>query len=154
MKYLKAFESSDISRIPKIDLTSNDIEIITDVFDMYMLDKYKAKFTEVDSTTKLVSIPDDPNFEMNYGYLYNSHQKIFDFVINYKMKDKQSFISDITKIKHRLSKFGYVSFGHAEHIKRLMVIGNIKSSRIYYLSVFKPTFPNKSMFPKPKKSYK
>ena len=137
MKYIKLFESYE--RIPKKELSDVDTDRIDDVLSMYLVD-YDSKLVGFDQL--YTGIPGDGSkHDIYYSNRYDHHSNVYKILIkrNYKSVNGTTFISDIAKIKDRLSKFGYVSTGQSTTNKWTRVV-------TYILHIFKPLFPTKSMF--------
>lgn len=152
MKHILNYNESNSDYILKEQLgqtepvDNDDIDRILDIFQMYMSD---YKFTQID-LDDVIAVDDyiekeylNTNNSLIYGFECDRYSnRLIKILIKYK-SDGKLLINKMMKLKHRLSKFGYVSTGYP------LKLGKYKS---YNLSVFKPKSKthNESRVPNPK----
>jgi hypothetical protein len=140
MKYLQSYnESTEALRQVKIDLTQDDLDTVLDIFQMQIADIYKMIYDEVYSPNTHLSNMMSPSKDQSvYTCYYNKHNQCIEIVINKSENlNNIQFNKDMKLFKERVSKFGFIVFGHASSYK---FTGNKK----YFVVIFKPMFSKKT----------
>ena len=139
MRIYKFFELHNALYSVKEDLTKDDIDDIMDAFTLYILDKYRIELVAYRKDLLIPYSHHGPEAVYCVDYS-NRLNKVFNICIR-KLNtwNQKEFNSDMTYLKARLTKLGFIAIGRA---LSSTTIGDKRSW--YELDVFKPMFAKKS----------